>query len=75
MSGKRAKQLREQARIASLDGSVIGSHEYRRLKRSYHNPHYALVVILHPSPPGLQFTGPYRLLRMKKKKDAARKAA
>lgn len=71
MSGKRSKQLREQARLAAMDGSVIKSHEYKRLKRSYKNPHYAPVVVWHPTKPGIKFTGKEVLKRMAEKKKAA----
>lgn len=57
MSGKRAKALSEQARIASLDGSVIKSVEYKRLKKSYTNPHYAPNVLLYPTAPDIKFRG------------------
>lgn len=57
MSGKRAKVLKEQARLASLDGSVVGSHEYKRLKKLHTNPHYGQVVVLYPTEPDIMFRG------------------
>lgn len=57
MRGKRAKQLNEQARLASLDGSVIKSKEYKRLKKKYNNPHYATVVNYESGEPMAKFHG------------------
>lgn len=62
MSGKRAKKLMEEARKKAMDGLVIKSHEYKRLKKTYTNPSYAPVVVLFPTKPGLKFTGAYRKL-------------
>lgn len=71
MSGKRSKQLMEQARLAAMDGSVIKSHEYKRLKKLYINPHYAPVTVLFPSKPWVKFTGKENLKRLTEKKNAA----
>lgn len=60
MSGKRAKALMEEARLKSLDGSVVKSHEYNRLKKTYINPSYSPVVVLHPTKPGLKFSASYK---------------
>lgn len=68
MSGKRAKKLKAQARKNAMDGSVIGAYEYKRLKKSYKNPHYAPVVVLHPSKPGEKFTGKEILKRIAEEK-------
>lgn len=52
MRGKRAKAIMAQARVAALDGSVVKSHEYKRLKKLHNNPHYAPVKVLYPTRPG-----------------------
>lgn len=57
MRAKRAKLLKEKARLASLDGSVIGSREYKRLKKLHTNPHYGQVVVLYPTEPMFMFHG------------------
>lgn len=44
MNGRRVKAIMEQARIAAMDGSVIKSHEYKRLKKMYVHPTYAPVT-------------------------------
>lgn len=65
MSGKRSKKLMELARIASLDGSVVKSYEYKRLKKVYKNPHYARHVSLESTEPGFLFSGGVVLERKK----------
>lgn len=63
MSGKRAKRIMEEARLASLDGSVIKSQEYHRLKKLYIHPQYAPVINWHPTKPGKEIAA-------KRKKEA-----
>lgn len=63
MRGKRAKILMEKARMASLDGSVIKSEEYKRLKKKHVHPHYAPVTVLYPTLPDVKFKGESVILR------------
>lgn len=54
MRSVRARRLKEQARINGRDGSVVISHEYKRLKKSYIHPTCAPVVVAHPTKPGAE---------------------
>lgn len=65
MRKSRVRQLKEQARKNGMDGSVVIAHEYKRLKKSYNNPHYAPVTVHNPQPPGFSFLGKYKAQREK----------
>lgn len=56
MSGKRAKALKREARRRAMDGSVVASYEYKKIKKQYVHPSYSPVTVLHPSQPGIKFS-------------------
>lgn len=68
MRGTRARKLKQQARMAAKDGSVIASHEYKRLKKSYNNPSYAPVVVMYPTSPGTEIAAKRKKETLDKKK-------
>lgn len=52
-----AKRLKEEARLKSLDGSIIRSVEDKKMKKQYTNPHYGQVTVLFPTEPDIKFRG------------------
>lgn len=69
MSGKRSLALKREARRRAMDGSVVASYEYKKIKKQYVHPSYAAVVVLFPTAPGIKFIGKENLKRLAEEKN------
>lgn len=65
MRKTRVRKLKQEAFENGRDGSVVVSHEYKRLKKLYVNPHYARHTSLDSTNPEAQFLGKGVLMRKK----------